>query len=89
MLAEERPMTQTFRPRLDILTPTQRGLPPELNATPEHFTLYGVTALALRLGRRQSLDFGFFSREAFDPAALVREFLILREPSRCSSPATP
>ena len=46
---------------------------PELDATPEHFTLYGGTALALRLGHRQSLDFDFFSRESFDPAALARE----------------
>ena len=51
----------------------QLALWPELDATPEHFTLYGGTALALRLGHRQSLDFDFFSREAFDPAALARE----------------
>jgi len=63
----------TFRPRLDILPPAQRALWSELNATPEHFTLYGGTALALRLGHRQSVDFDFFSRIAFDPAALARE----------------
>jgi len=62
-----------FQPRLDILPPPQRALWPELDATPEHFTLYGGTALALRLGHRQSLDFDFFSRKPFDPGALARE----------------
>jgi len=61
-----------FQPRLDILPPPQRALWPELDTTPEHFTLYGGTALALRLGHRQSLDFDFFSRQAFDPGALAR-----------------
>jgi Nucleotidyl transferase AbiEii toxin, Type IV TA system len=63
----------TFKPRLDILPPPQRTLWPELDTTPAHFTLYGGTALALRLGHRQSVDFDFFSRSAFDPAALARE----------------
>ncbi len=62
-----------FEPRLDILPPAQRALWSELDATPTHFTLYGGTALALRLGHRQSVDFDFFSRVAFDPAALARE----------------
>jgi hypothetical protein len=63
----------TFEPRFDILPPPQRALWPELDATPDHFTLYGGTALALRLGHRQSVDFDFFSRTAFDPAALARD----------------
>jgi Nucleotidyl transferase AbiEii toxin, Type IV TA system len=62
-----------FYPRLDILPPPQRALWPELDATPDHFTLYGGTALALRIGHRQSVDFDFFSRTAFDPVALARE----------------
>jgi hypothetical protein len=62
-----------FQPRLDILPLPQRALWPELDATPDHSTLYGGTALALRLGHRQSLDFYFFSRQAFDPGALARE----------------
>jgi hypothetical protein len=63
----------TFQPRLDILPMAQRALWSELDATPEHFTLYGGTALALRLGHRQSVDFDFFSRTAFDPEALAGE----------------
>src|SRR5215471_21868070 len=69
----------TFLPRLDILPLPQRTLWRELDATPDHFTLYGGTALALRLGHRQSLDFDFFSRESFDPAALAREIPYLAE----------
>jgi Nucleotidyl transferase AbiEii toxin, Type IV TA system len=63
----------TFQPCLDILTPPQRTLWAELEATPDHFTLYGGTALALRLRHRQSVDFDFFSRRPFDPAALARQ----------------
>ena len=63
----------TFQPRLNILPAPQRTLWPELDATPDHFTLYGGTALALRLGHRQSVDFDFFSREPFEPAILMRE----------------
>lgn len=63
----------TFQPRLDILPSPQRALWPELDTTPDHFTLYGGTALALRIGHRESLDFDFFSRTAFDPAALARD----------------
>jgi hypothetical protein len=63
----------TFQPRLDILPVAQRALWYELDATPDHFTLYGGTALALRLGHRQSVDFDFFSHTAFDPEALAGE----------------
>jgi hypothetical protein len=55
----------TFRPRLDIRPPAQRALWSELDATSDHFALYVGTALALRLGDWQSID--------FDPAALARE----------------
>jgi hypothetical protein len=62
-----------FQPRLDILPPPQRALWPELGTTPDHFILYGGTALALQIGHRQSVDFDFFSPAAFDPATLARE----------------
>lgn len=71
-------MSETvFQPRLEILPSAQRALWPELDAVPEHFTLYGGTALALRLGHRQSADFDFFSDVPFDPEAIagVLEFL--------------
>ncbi len=69
----------TFQPRLDILPRPQRTLWRELDATPDHFTLYGGTALALRLGHRQSVDFAFFSHTPFDPATLAREIPYLAE----------
>ena len=62
-----------FQARLDILPAAQRTLWRELDATPDHFTLYGGTALALRLGHRQPVDFDFFSHLAFDPEALAGE----------------
>ena len=39
----------TFEPRLDILPPAQQRLWPELSETPEEFTLYGGTAIAIVL----------------------------------------
>jgi hypothetical protein len=60
-----------FSPKLDILPPAQHRLWPELTRTPTHFTLYGGTAIALRLGHRQSADFDFFSAELFEPRSLL------------------
>ncbi len=60
-----------FTPNLTILSPPQLDLWPELDATPEHFTLYGGTALALHLGHRASVDFDFFSNLSFDPDELA------------------
>jgi hypothetical protein len=71
-----------FKPKLRILPAPQRALWPELDATPEHFTLYGGTALALRLGHRRSLDFDFFSNLPFDPDALGRELPYLADAER-------
>jgi len=61
----------TFKPNLTILPQQQLQLWPELDATPEHFTLYGGTALALHLGHRASVDFDFFSNQPFDPDELA------------------
>ena len=75
-------MPGTFPPRLDILPPPQRALWNELGAVPAHFTLYGGTALALRLGHRQSVDFDFFSDVAFDPDELARAIPFLASTER-------
>lgn len=56
--------------RLDILPPAQRALWSRFGMVPRHFVLYGGTALALRLGHRQSLDFDFFSSQPFVPERL-------------------
>ena len=57
-------------PKLEILPHPQRRLWDELRQTPDEFVLYGGTALALRLGHRQSEDFDFFSNVSFAPDAL-------------------
>jgi hypothetical protein len=62
-----------FEPHLDILPPPQRRLWPELSATPAGFILYGGTAIALRLGHRQSVDFDFFSFDKIVSHRLVQE----------------
>jgi len=59
-----------FTPNLSILPEPQRQLWVELKDTPKAFVLYGGTALALRLGHRQSHDFDFFSNVPFHPNSL-------------------
>lgn len=58
-----------FTPQLSILPGPQRRLWAELRDTPKAFVLYGGTALALRLGHRQSVDFDFFSHQPFQAAS--------------------
>jgi hypothetical protein len=60
----------TLAPDLTVLPTAQRRLWPELTAVPSDFVLYGGTAIALRLGHRSSVDFDWFSAEAFDPFVL-------------------
>lgn len=67
-----------FTPRLDVLPPPQRRLWPELSRTPAEFTLYGGTAIALRLGHRPSVDFDFFSSEPFAPHTLLEHIPYLQ-----------
>lgn len=69
----------TLSPELHILPKGQRLLWSRLTATPDHFVLYGGTALALRLGHRQSVDFDFFSRHAFQPLELARKIPYLED----------
>jgi hypothetical protein len=71
-----------FTPNLAALPPPQRTLWPELGGTPEIFTLYGGTALALRLGHRSSVDFDFFSNAPCDPDALARTLPYLKDAER-------
>jgi len=69
-------------PNLSMLPPPQLRLWRELAATPESFTLYGGTALTLRLGHRTSLDFDFFSNAPFDPERLASMLPYLRGAER-------
>lgn len=66
---------RSFKPCLDVLPPVQRRLWPSLRpATAQGFVLYGGTALALRLGHRQSVDFDFFSENALDREGIKAAF---------------
>jgi len=82
-------MLTSFTPRLDILPKAQRRLWAELGGTPREFTLYGDTAIALRLGHRQSADFDFFARIPFEPDSLLKKIPYLKNAVvRQSSPNT-
>jgi Nucleotidyl transferase AbiEii toxin, Type IV TA system len=82
-------MSNTFTPRLDILPAAQRQLWPELAKTPTEFTLYGGTAIALRLAHRQSVDFDFFAVTSFEPRALLERLPYLKGAAlRRSAPDT-
>ena len=60
---------------MDILPPAQRHLWPELrNAANLGFTLYGGTAVGLRLGHRDSVDFDFFSEKPLNRVAIRAAF---------------
>jgi hypothetical protein len=67
-----------MRPRLDILPTEQQRLWPELSQVPEHFVLYGGTAVALRLGGRQSIDFDFFTNQPISADGLGRSLAFLQ-----------
>lgn len=71
---------ETFAPRFDILPVAQRKLWPELKPVQQlHYVLYGGTAIALRLGHRQSVDFDFFSSHPVDQAQLRQALPFLRK----------
>jgi hypothetical protein len=69
----------TFTPRLDILPGAQRLLWQRLRPIQQFgYVLYGGTAIALRLGHRQSVDFDFFNSNSVDPGALRAALPFLR-----------
>ncbi len=63
-----------------ILSETQTQLLPALAKLPEHFILYGGTALALRLGHRASVDFDFFSFSRMDASHMLQELPFAARP---------
>ena len=50
---------------------------PELSQIPDHFVLYGGTAVALRLGGRQSVDFDFFTNQPVSANVLSQSVAFL------------
>lgn len=69
--------------RTDILPEPQQALWPQLKDVPQQYVLYGGTAIALRCGHRNSVDFGFFSTDQTDIDALTRQlpFIVNNPPS--------
>jgi len=65
--------------KLTALPEAQRLLWRDLEQTPRTFVLYGGTAIALRLGHRQSEDFDFFSNDSFEPSSLLTSLEYLRD----------
>lgn len=63
---------------LDILPEGQMKLWEELSYTPNHFTLYGGTALALQLGHRESIDFDFFTNNKINTKELYNSINYLK-----------
>lgn len=63
---------KTFKPHLHALPASQSRFWRELYAVPEQFVLYGGTAITLRLGHRQSIDFDFFTTREFLPTELIK-----------------
>ncbi|MDP9106967.1 MAG: nucleotidyl transferase AbiEii/AbiGii toxin family protein [Candidatus Eremiobacteraeota bacterium] len=63
----------TFEARREMLPSPQIALWPELSTiSAMGFVLYGGTALALRLGHRESIDFDFFSARPLDKERLAK-----------------
>ena len=60
-----------LKPNFSLLPESQREVWKRLGATPGNFVLYGGTALALRLGHRESIDFDFFCHRSFQPSVLL------------------
>jgi hypothetical protein len=70
-------MAPAFDPRMDILPPAQRELWLALAAVPPEFVLDRGTALALHLGRRESVDFDYGPR--FNPLLTLKELLYFED----------
>jgi len=69
----------SFAPKLSTLPEAQRALWEELRQVPRRFVLYGGTALALRLGHRQSEDFDFFGDAPVHPEQLLHRLPLLKD----------
>ncbi len=68
-----------LKPNFSTLPGSQREVWKRLGATPGDFVLYGGTALALRLGHRESIDFDFFCHRSFQPSILLHAIPYLQD----------
>src|SRR6266568_1425766 len=68
-----------FKPKLSILPKEQKALWPHLAPAKDlGFTLYGGSAIALRLGHRSSVDFDFFTEKTLAKNALYKAIPVLK-----------
>lgn len=68
----------SFVPQMEILPLSQQRVWPSLTPVGKaRFVLYGGTAVALRLGHRQSIDFDFFSNQPLDKSRIYKMLPIL------------
>jgi Nucleotidyl transferase AbiEii toxin, Type IV TA system len=68
-------VNRKFKPRMDAMPLAQKRRWAELRSAPElGFVLYGGTAVALRLGHRDSVDFDFLSEKPLDGPAIKSAF---------------
>ena len=66
-------MIKSFKPVYSILPEAQKQIWPQLKEIKSlGFVLYGGTALALRYGHRQSIDFDFFTDQPLDHDKIVK-----------------
>ncbi|GAC1341385.1 MAG: nucleotidyl transferase AbiEii/AbiGii toxin family protein [Beijerinckiaceae bacterium] len=71
-------MAPSIEPRLDILPDAQRAIWSALRPSIEMgLVLYGGTAVALRLGHRNSLDFDFFCANPLDKSEVRNRFAFM------------
>jgi len=68
----------SFAPKLSVLPAAQRAVWSDLKPLASRFVLYGGTALALRLGHRQSEDFDFFADAPVNPDELLNSLPLLK-----------
>lgn len=66
-------------PRTDLLPLAQKALWPAMRILEHGFVLYGGTAIALRYGHRQSIDFDFFGVQVFDPDIFKAKYEFLKK----------
>ncbi len=80
-----------LNPKLNILPLAQQNIWQLLSEIPDNFVLYGGTAIALRLGHRESVDFDFFTHDKFSPKVLLNAIPFLQKgyiEQSCSSTLT-
>ncbi len=71
-------MKNSFKHFFEILPEAQQIIWPELKSLRNDFVLYGGTAIALRFGHRQSIDFDFFSEKPLKHKNIVESLPLIR-----------